>query len=212
MLSRSGLRALHDLPCCLDRHEYRKLHPFLSPFAYLGLGWYPHAEFWTILVHAAEWSKLRRKLRNSWFYERNQPDETSPQSDFAACIDFDEGMFNRQLGVGWHWYESDDRRHFRWIQKQAVCYLQGRGDERFVHLSGYSHMQNRLHVTVDGVRVGTHHISSPALFDLNFFLPFSNGGKRIFEVSIESARAKRPKDSTDKRKLSCMIFSVKVAP
>ena len=212
MVRDCGLRPLHDLPCCLDLHEYRKSHPFLSPLAYLGLGWYLHAEFWTILVHEAEWSKLRLKLRNSWYYERNQPDEGDCLKDFASLIDFNQSMFNQQLGTGWHWYERDDRQGFRWIKKKAVCYLQSYSEVRYIHLSGYSHMQNRVHVKVDGVRVGEHHVPSASGFDLKFFLPFSDTSDRIFEVVIESARAERPQNSVDKRKLSFMIFSVKVTP
>ncbi|HLV00845.1 MAG TPA: class I SAM-dependent methyltransferase, partial [Acidobacteriota bacterium] len=48
------LACLHDLPCGLDRAEYRKLHAWAGPLGPRFFAWYSHAEFWPILVHQNE--------------------------------------------------------------------------------------------------------------------------------------------------------------
>lgn len=202
-----GLSPLHELPCCLDRSEYLRLHPLRGVLAYLGLGWYLHAEFWTVLAATEVRSKLRKKLRRSWFYQRNQPDEAR-LGDFDSGIDFETGMFNHQLGSGWFWYEKD-QKGFRWTEKRATCYLESRRSVRFIRLTGYSPIENRIFIEVDGVRVGEHYTRSDT-FDLTYFLPFSNTADRIFEVTIGASHSFQPQDSADKRVLSLMIFSVRV--
>jgi len=155
-------------------------------------------------------SKLRRKLRNQWYYERNQPSTSDQLTDFSSAIEFDQGMFNHQLGSGWYWLERD-KRAFRWTEKRASCYLQSREEVRYVHLKGYSPLENRLFLDVDGVRVGEHPAAPNSGFELKYLLPFESTDDRIFEVTIESLQSFKPQNSEDKRDLSLMIFSVRVS-
>jgi hypothetical protein len=207
-LADSALSAIHELPCCLDRDEYFRLHPVRGALAYLGLGWYFHAEFWTIVGHQEVRQKLRSKLKKNWFYQLNQPDD-NPLEDFASSIDFDQGMFNHQLCSGWHWYERD-KRGFRWTEEKATCYLQSRSSVQYIEISGYSPVENTIQIYVDGVRVGVHRTHSESGFDLKYLLPFPLTNDQIFKVTIESDRAIQPQDSLDKRELSLMVFSLGV--
>jgi len=206
-LQESHLAPLHELPCCLDRAEYMRINPVRGALAYLGLGWYFHAEFWTIVVHREARSKLRRKLRNSWFYEKNQPAGSNQIGDFESSIDFDRGMFNHQLGPGWYWYERD-AKGFRWTQKQATCYLQSREQVRYIHLSGFSPAANRFYIDVEGVRVGEHAFGPESSFEVKYLLPFEKTNNRIFEVTVKAEHMVSTRGSEDERELSLMIFSV----
>jgi hypothetical protein len=203
----ANLQCLTDLPCGLDRIEYLKLHPLLGPLAYLGLGWYLHAEFWAILVRRSDWKKLRYKLRNRWYYERNQPSGRT-LGDFADKIDFGEDPFGHQLERGWFWHESD-KRGFRWASDHAVCYLQSNDEVRYLKITGYNPVANHIRVSVDGIFVGEHHSRATDGFELKYLLPIIEPGPQLFEVEIRSSVTHRP-GSGDERELGPMIFSVEV--
>jgi hypothetical protein len=210
-LEECSLSPLHQLPCCLDKREYIRINPLRGALAYLGLGWYFHAEFWTVVVHGKMKLRLRRKLRNSWFYERNQPSTPEQLSEFSAGIDFEQGMFNHQLGCGWHWFERD-KRAFRWIEKDAICYLQTREEVRYIHVTGYSPLENRILVHVDGILVGEHAIGAESSIQIKYLLPFAETRNRIFKVRVQAQFSFTPQESEDERTLPLMIFSLRLSP
>jgi len=210
---RSSIRAadltpLHDLPCCLDRREYFRLHPLRGILSHLGLGWYPHAEFWMILVHASESKQMRLKLKKNWFYERNQPSE-SPVRAFESSIDFDRASYGHQLQKGWHWYEREERG-FRWMEKQASCYLEARTECRHVQVSGFSPRRNHVKVRVDGILVGEHGTYSGEEFELFHLIPGERNYPHLFKVEIIATDSFEPEGDVDQRTLSLMIFSVEI--
>ncbi len=207
-LRESQLCFLHDLPCGLDRDEYRRLFPFRAPLAYLGLGWYPHAEFWGLLARAEDRADVRLKLAKNWRYQREQPSQTPP-GEFGPVIDFDRGLFNHQLGDGWYWHEKDSRG-FRWVKRKARCYLETAGGASFVTLDGYSPWINHLTVSVDGLAVGHHEVREGENFRLRYLLPFEQSQGRLFRVDLECDRLFRPDPRRDPRELGVMIFSAGV--
>lgn len=202
------LAPLHELPCCLDRDELLHLHPMKGLLSLLGLGWYPHAEFWMILGHVSESQRMRRKLKKSWFFELNQPAETPPL-DFERCIDFDQAPFGHQLGEGWHWHERD-KRGFRWMQQRATCYLEARDECRFVRVSGFTTERNRVSVKVDGILVGEHQIHSRDAVELFYLIPGNRDYPHLFQIEILASNSLTVEDESDRRELGLMIFSVEV--
>lgn len=202
------LTPLHDLPCCLDRGEYLRLHPFRGFLSMMGLGWYSHAEFWMILAHESERERMQRKLKKHWFYERNQPSEGSIHA-FESSIDFDRASYGHQLGEGWHWHERD-KRGFRWMGKQATCYLESRSDCRYVRISGFSPHKNHIRIKVDGILVGEQTIHSRDAIELFYLIPGNRNHQHLFRVEILAANSFRTEDELDQRTLSLMIFSVEV--
>lgn len=209
-IARVGLASLTDLPCCLDRDEFLRLHPGYGWLAYVGLGWLPHAEFWPILVHAEEREQLRCKLRRSWFYEQAQPDPV-PFKAFSSCIDFDRGYFNPQLGPGWFWWERQERG-FRWTGKEAVCRLQSLEPVSYLIVEGFSPWENRLRFYVDDVWVGEKRLDAGREFVGQFLLPFRETAGRLFEVRLESERVVAPPDKKDRRLLGTMMFRLELSP
>lgn len=201
----AGLLPLHELPCCMDRAGFARLHPLWGWLTYCGLGWHVHAEFWPILVRAEERDVLRLKLRANWRLERNQPSDGDP--DFQPSIDFSAGPAGRQLGDGWYWYERD-RTGFRWTRRQAQAYLQSDEPCSFVGVYGYSPFENLLTVRVDGVEVGTHSIVPGEPFDLHYLIPFPDTSRRIFTIELQCGRMHRSRDERDERELGVMIFSL----
>lgn len=212
-LRESRLVFLHDLPCALDRGEFFRRFPLRGSLSYAGLGWYPHAEFWGILVRPEARSALRLKLRKTWAYERSQP-SPGELSDFGPRIDFRTASFNHQLGPGWYWYEKEqpgsDGQGYRWTTKEAICYLESRSPVRTIRLSGFSPCENHLEIWVDGLRVGEHRIVSTSDFQLKYLLPFSDRSNRIFRTAIRCLRVFRPDNPQDQRELGLMIFWVEV--
>ncbi len=208
-LKESGLRFLHDLPCGLDREDYRRLFPWRAPLAYLGLGWYPHAEFWGFLVKPEDYADLRLKLAKNWTYQQKQP-SPEPPADFAPVIDFDRGLFNHQLTDGWYWHERDNRG-FRWIGRRAGCYLETREKTDFLRVEGFSPRPNRLSVSVDGTLVGVHRVVKGENFRLRYLLPFRETGDRLVRVDLECQRLFQPEEKADPRRLGVMIFSTGLA-
>lgn len=207
-LKESGLVSLHDLPCCLDRSEYLRLHPIRGALSYLGLGWYTHAEFWTIIVHQEARRLQRRKLKSSWFYETNQPaDGTALQ--FGPRIDFNQSSFGHQLGEGWYWHERDERG-FRWIGKRAIFYLESTETVRYLLVKGFTPRPNRLKISVNGTAVGEHWSSEAEGFELKYLLPFRRTDKCMFEIEIEAKGVFKAENPEDHRELSTMIFSAEV--
>jgi 2-polyprenyl-3-methyl-5-hydroxy-6-metoxy-1,4-benzoquinol methylase len=209
-LRRSKLLFLHDLPCALDRLDFAKHFPVRGALAYLGMGWYPHAEFWGILVRQDKRAFLRHKLRRHWFYEQNQP--SFDASDFGPCLDFNIDGFGFQLLSGWYWHEQEEQG-FRWIGKEATCYLQSRKPVRHVFVKGYSPKQNRFEVWVGveprrRVRIGEYLAAENSTFDLEFLIPYSGTAGAFIEVRLACERTFRPEDRDDKRELGAMIFQV----
>jgi len=212
-LRNSGLTFLHDLPCGLDRREFLKNARCAGLLAYVGLGWYPHAEFWGILVKREAKEFLRRKLRAEWFYERNQPSQCV--SDFQPVIDFRTDRYGYQLGEGWHWHEKDGSG-FRWMMKSSTCFLENSGASRYVRVHGYSPLpSNRLEVKVyaspdEGMTVGEHFCKEPEEFRVEYLLPFvPRPGLMRVELSFD--RTFRPETQGDTRELSAMIFEIGLA-
>ena len=213
-LRESGLVFLHDLPCGLDRGEFFRRSPLRGLLAYAGLGWYPHAEFWGVLVHPEASSVLRLKLKKRWFYERNQPSQGA-LSDFGSCIDFRTAPFSHQLGSGWYWYEQPESEgngkiSYRWTRKEAVCYLECRSPVRYIRLSGFSPRANRLEVWVDHIRVGEHQVEPGSELQPEYLIPFADTKDRLFKILIRCHHVFRPEDPRDERELELMIFSIEM--
>jgi len=210
-LRNSGLTFLHDLPCGLDRLEFLKNAPWAGVFAYLGLGWYPHAEFWGILARESAKEFLRKKLRRNWFYEQNQP--SARVTDFQPVIDFRRDAYGYQLGEGWYWHETNGAG-FRWMRQQSSCYLENRGKGRFIHVKGYSPLpQNRLEVRAcltpeeKSIAIGEHFCKEREEFEVEYLLP-ALPRPGLVRVELAFDRTFRPEEADDKRELSAMIFEV----
>jgi 2-polyprenyl-3-methyl-5-hydroxy-6-metoxy-1,4-benzoquinol methylase len=209
LLRASDLGFIHELPCTMDRRDFVRLHPLYGWTAYLGLGWYPHAEFWGILCRRGVRQKLRMKLTNSWYYEKDQP--SGFEKDFTAQVDFRQGPYSAQLGKGWHWYEGPEEG-CRWAKKEAVCYLRSPDPVQYCFLNGYSPVPNRLEVSIGpisgrNVRVGEHHVEAAAPFQLEYLIPLTDTAETMFKIHIRC----RPLSSTnpaDKRELGAMFFSI----
>ena len=208
-LRKSGLVFLHELPCGLDRVDFLRQSPLRGTLAYLGLGWYPHAEFWGILVRKEMREKLRRKLRKTWYYEQAEPSPTGVR-EFGPEIDFDRGLFNPQLGPGWFWYEKEGRG-YRWTSREALCYLETRRKAPYLRLQGYSPRQNHLEVRVNGLLVGEHPIANGSEFRLLYLIPLRETSDQMLDVSIRCSQTFRPEDPRDQRDLGVIIFSVGVS-
>ncbi|MFQ5737868.1 MAG: methyltransferase domain-containing protein [Acidobacteriota bacterium] len=204
-LKQSRLSFLHSLPCGLDRPEFLKMFPIRGLLAYGGIGWLLHAEFWGILVRKEMRKQLRRKLRKNWSYEHSQPSPTMVR-DFRSVIDFDRGFFNQQLGRGWYWHEKDSRG-FRWIGKEARCYLETHRGQSYLRLHGYTPRANRIELFVNGVRVGEHQLAPVSEFRLEFLAPFPDT-ERIWELALRCSNSFPPENPKDQRELALMIFSV----
>lgn len=201
-LQAAGLSLIHELPCGMDRPEFRKTFPIKGLLSWLGLGWYPHAEFWGIAVHSDRRAELRHKLKKNWRYEEN----LAPLQDFSKIIDFDKGHFAHQLGPGWYWHERD-RRGFRWTSEHVVCYLQTNGSSPYVEISGFSQIQNELELHVDGICVGRRPLEAEKPFQPTYLVPVDDVSQRIFTVEIRCRQTFRP-GKADGRQLGVMIFSV----
>lgn len=208
-LKTAGLSWLHDLPCGLDRAEYVRLHPIRGLLAYLGLGWYPHAEFWGVLVRSENRERLRLKRPGAWFYVQNQPD-AGPLPEFQPRIDFGLRGFGHQLGEGWYWHERD-RRGFRWTSREAHAYLQTAEERPFVEVDGFSPEENALEVQVEGRRVGQRKLPRGQPFQLRYLVPLESTRDRILKVTLRSAESIQPQDPSDQRDLGVMIFSLRLA-
>ncbi len=206
-LALSGLRFLHDLPCGLDRPEYLRHFPLRGVLAYLGFGWYPHAEFWGAAVRRESVPAARLKLRKNWYYEQRQPSPEGPTA-FRSSIDFDLGFFNPQLGPGWYWHERERGRGFRWIGHKATCYLETHFDANYVSVRGFSPERNRLQVHVNGLLVGEHDLEKEEDFRLRYLLPFRRTAETIQRVELSCSTTFRPERSDDDRELGTMIFSL----
>ncbi|MBI2822533.1 MAG: class I SAM-dependent methyltransferase [Acidobacteria bacterium] len=208
VLEQSGLASLHELPCGLDKEEYRRQHPGWGWLVPADLGWYPHAEFWMILVHPKNRARLRLKLRKEWFYEQNQP-SAGPVRDFSARIDFDCGPYGHQLGSGWHWHERD-RRGYRWTKKAATCYLETQTPAGQLQVEGFSPVDNHLQVQVDGLPVAERPVEAGQYIHIICELPAVEDHPRILEVELRCSSVFTPDNPADRRELGVMIFSVQV--
>ncbi len=213
LLRDSGLEFLHDLPCAMDKGELLSQHPVRGWLSFVGMGWYPHAEFWGILARKESATALRLKLRKNWYYERNQPSAAGP-SDFGSRIDFRAGSYGPQLGPGWHWYEEGG---YRWTEKSAICYLQS-GDLPVTRLRviGFASTDNHVEVrlrTYPGrpVRIGETILERQKTFELEYLVPFGDTRNKIFEACIRCKESFRPEDPTDQRELGLMVSSVEIA-
>ncbi len=203
-LGEAGLSWLHDLPCGLDKSEYRRLFPLRGLLTRVGLGWYPHAEFWGILVRRESREDLRLKRPQHWFYVQNQP-SGEPASDFQPVLDFDRQPFGHQLGPGWHWHERD-RRGFRWTSREAEAYLQAPQQADWVELEGFSPQDNRLEVLVDGWKVGERRLEAGRPFRVLYLLPFDSCEQRIHRVTLRCRQTLRQETTGDTRELGVMVF------
>ena len=206
----SGLTLLHDLPCCLDRNQVFRLSPAKSIFVNLGLGWYPHAEFWGILCRPASRSSLRLKLRT----RLDQVDGNSSQAvweDFASGIDFERNPFSHQLDRGWYAREQGTPA-YRWIAREALCYLQVRSPVSRLRIRGFSLRRNRLLIWVNGIRVGEHPMPPVMDFDLTFFLPFSPSEDRMVKVLLSCDRTYRAEHPDDRRALGAVVRTLELLP
>ncbi len=207
-LRRSSLVFLHELPCGLDRSDFMRHFPIRGLLAYPGLGWYPHAEFWGILVYPEMRDKLRLKLPKFWTYEQRQPSPTGV-ADFGHRIDFESGLANAQLGPGWYWHERD-RRGFRWTAGKAVCFLQTDFSPRLLRIHGYGPRQTRLSIRVDGLLVGVREIGEKIEFRLSYLVPFERSHPDIWRIEVECTPTFTENSQTDPRQLGVMIFSIEM--
>jgi len=202
-LRNAGLAPLHDLPCCLDREDYRSIHPFVGRLIPFGLGWLPHAEFWTILVRREARRLVRRRLRKNWPLEHAQP-ESRPITGFQPVIDFSRGFFGHQLGSGWHWHEQGEPP-FRWMGRQAIGYLLAEPGGRSITLKGFAPWDNRLQVRVDGSWVGDARLPGRKVFERRYLIPARDSFHGLVEVRLEAEEVRRSEGS-DIRDLGVMIF------
>ena len=208
-LQHAGLVFLHDLPCSLDKPEFARHNPGRGLLAYLGLGWYPHAEFWGILVHRESADFLRRKLRKEWFYEQNQP--SSDLHDFGPVIDFGRDAFGYQLGDGWYWHETEPRG-FRWTSGEVTCFLESPTGAPCLRVCGFTPVANHLTVWAAGTpggwfKIGEHFCKADEEFDLLYLAPFDTAGGLV-EIRITCDRTHRSEVAADRRELGVMIFSL----
>ncbi len=208
LIDDTGLAPLHDLPCGLDRTDFRRLHPRYGWLTFLGLGWHLHAEFWSILVHSGQRERLRRKLRKNWEYERTDP-KASASLEFRPHIDFEEGPCSHQLGPGWYWYEHHERA-CRWTGPHADCYLETRRPVRYLRVAGYTPWANRIDWFVDGVRVGEKYLDREEAFDVEYLVPFQDTKRRLFEVGLACSKTVVPSGVQDRRELGVMMFRIEL--
>ena len=208
-LRESGLQFIHQLPCGADRSDYLKLFPFRGLLSYLGFGWYPHAEFWGILVHNEMRTKLRLKLSKLWKYEHSQPSRTR-LFDFGKRIDFDTGMHNPQLLSGWYWHERD-KRGFRWTSDSAVAVIQTKGFPKVLKIHGYTPSTTKLSLLVNNLLVGSKSFEKKSEIRLEFILPFNNPEPDIVKIEINSHPTYTEKAEGSSRKLGVMIFSLELS-
>ena len=207
-IKKSKLAFLHQLPCGLDRSDFMRHFPIRGLLGYLGLGWYPHAEFWGILVDPEMRDKLRLKLPKFWTYEQRQPSPTSA-ADFSHRIDFERGFYNPQLGPGWYWHERD-RRGFRWTAGKAVCFLQTDQAPRLLKIHGYGPRETRLLIRVNGLLVGVREIDEKIEFRLSYLVPFEQSRPDIWRIEVECTPTFAENSRDDPRQLGVMIFSVEL--
>ena len=207
-LKKSNLAFLHQLPCGLDRSDFVRHFPIRGLLGYVGLGWYPHAEFWGILVYPEMRDKLRLKLPKFWTYEQRQPSPTSV-SDFSHRIDFERGFYNPQVGPGWYWHERD-RCGFRWTGGKAVCFLETDQAPRLLNIHGYSPRETRLLIRVNGLLVGVREIGERIEFRLSYLVPFERSQPDIWRIEVECTPTFTENSRTDPRQLGVMIFSLEM--
>jgi len=209
-IEESGLTLLHELPCCLDRGQVFGLSPVKSAFNNLGLGWYPHAEFWGILCRPASRSSLRLKLKT----RLDQIDGNSSQviwEDFASGIDFERKPCSHQLGHGWYAREQGPPA-YRWIAQEALCHLQIDGPVSRLRIRGFSLRENRLEIRVNGIPIGEHPMPPIMDFDLTFFLPFQPSEDNLVEVFLKCDRTYSPEHPDDRRDLGAVVRSLELLP
>jgi SAM-dependent methyltransferase len=204
----AGLEPLHSLPCCLDKNEYLKLHPLRGILSFIGLGWFPHAEFWFILARKIDKKQLQVKLKKNLYFqaETENPDYSA---DFLPEIDFSKGNHYHQLGKGWHWPENPGDS-YRWIERQAYCYLEGLKKPKELRISGYSPIETRLFIYCDDQLLGVHQTAINQMFNLEYPLSKKINQKHIFSIKIKSARQVIKDNTADPRELSVQLFSVGV--
>ena len=208
LIREAGLLPLHQLPCCLDRSEYLRLHPILGILPYAGLGWLPHAEFWLILTRKEDRGQVRRKLiRNRYFREEIETAAEAPL--YQASIDFTRGDFYHQLDRGWHWPEQPGD-NFRWIERRAGCLLEGDAGCRNLFIEGYSPIDTRLFVYCDGLLLGIHQAESDRLFRLEYPLLSRYREKHLFSIEFRSTGKVVKDDREDPRELSVQFFAIGV--
>ncbi|MEW5975183.1 MAG: glycosyltransferase family 2 protein [Acidobacteriota bacterium] len=53
-----------------------------------------------------------------------------------AAIDFSQGDFSEQIGLGWYEKESDGQSSFRWMSREGRVYLFPRGNEQYLEIWG----------------------------------------------------------------------------
>lgn len=208
LLAESRLTFLHDLPCCLDRPQYFQLHPRRRWLGFLALDWYPHGEFWGVLVHPENRERLRLKLKKNWYYELHQP-SPEPPGDFGPRIDFEDGFFGAQLGPGWFWHERD-RRGFRWMGGEATAYLQTSSPVHVLEIEGYSPWANQVTVEMEGILLGSFQVEEQSFFYQGFLLPFDHTDGKIFQLTLRADRVRQPEGGQDPRRLSVMIFRLEL--
>ena len=204
----ADLAPLHSLPCCLDKIQYCKLHPLLGLLPFIGLGWLPHAEFWMILTRKKDWGQMRRKLKKNLYFqaEIENPDQSTR---FLAEIDFSKGCHYQQLGRGWHWPESPGDS-FRWIKREACCYLEGLKDSKELRISGHSPIETRLSFYCDDYLLGIHQAGINKVFRLQYPLPFKVDQKHLFAIKIKSTKQVIKDKNVDPRELGVQVFSIGV--
>jgi hypothetical protein len=208
IVGQAGLAPLHELPCCLDLKEFATLHRWRGLLARAGLGWYPHAEFWMVLAHRSARDRLRAKLKKNWRYEHSQPSPASVDS-FSDRIDFDLGPFGSQLRSGWHWHENE-KRGFRWMEKEASCFLEASGANLFLRLEAFSPIENRLSLFCEGLLVGEHVCSPGEMMVLKYLLPFNLAFTHLYEIQLR-LRNLAPSAQGDSRKLGMMVFNLEIS-
>ncbi len=208
IISKAGLKTLHDLPCCLDRDEYLRLRPLRGLLSYAGLGWLLHAEFWMLLTREEDREQVRIKLKKNLHF-KVEPGDLEHGLSFGAEINFSNGDFYHQLGKGWHWPEKDGD-DFRWIERRAVCYLEGGENCATLQLRGHSPIETRLYVYCENQLLGIHQAGENEVFELQYPLSLSFSERHLFTIKIRSTEEVVKDSVADSRELSVQIFSIGV--
>ncbi len=130
---------------------------------------------------------------------------------FGNQLDFNVGPESQKLGKGWFAHEKDTRG-FRWTADQAEAWLQARGNESFVFVSGYCNASERggpvtLAVYFDNHRIGEHRVERNEMFNLHLALPHALRRFETCTIDLSVNPCHRP-GREDQRRLGVVIFSV----
>ena len=151
---------------------------------------------------------MRLKLKKNLQFRVNADNPDYPFR-YQQKIDFSRGTHYHQLGKGWHWPESPGDS-FRWIKRQAYCYLEGLKNSKELRISGHSPIETRLFIYCDDQLLGIHQAGINEVFKLQYPLPLKVNQKHLFSIKIKSTKKVIKDTNADPRELSVQVFSVGV--